>query len=48
MGRVGADPFFWVGLDPFIVWFQGQVEPSFLFDYTVKVGWNCTISCLVS
>jgi hypothetical protein len=48
MGRVGAVPFFWVGSDPFLVWFQGWVKPSFLFDYRVQVGWSYTISCLVS
>jgi hypothetical protein len=48
MGRVEADPFFWVGSDPFLVWFQGRVEPSFLFDYMVQVGWSYNISCLVS
>jgi hypothetical protein len=46
VGRVGADPFFWVESDPFLIWFQWQVKPSFLFDYKVKVGWSCTISCL--
>jgi hypothetical protein len=45
-GRVGADPFLWVGSDSFLVWFQLQVEPTFLFDYKVKVGWSYTISCL--
>jgi hypothetical protein len=48
MGRVEANPFFWVGSDPFLVWFQGRVEPSFLFDYMVQVGWSYNISCLVS
>jgi hypothetical protein len=46
VGRVGAEPFFWVGSNPFLVWFQWQIEPSFLFDYMVKEGWSCTISCL--
>ena len=44
-GWVGANPVFWVGVNLVLVWLQGWVRPSFLFDWRIK--WVGVVPSLV-